>query len=75
MWQAWETTLHLLKSFESFSLRTASEKGGAGVAQGMLGVTPAPSYVVHTAEQQRRIEAERRYVPTPLEKRRRFGLR
>jgi hypothetical protein len=35
-------------------------------AQSLVGITPAPSYVTHSAEQQRQAEAGRKVELTPL---------
>lgn len=69
-----DTAKHLFGTFEPLSSRTARQflqegKGVGGVVQGALGVSPAPSRVVHTAEQQREVEQGRRHEATPLEKR------
>jgi hypothetical protein len=39
-------------------------------AAGFLGFTAAPTYISRSWEQQRAIEQGRRYLPTPLEKKR-----
>ncbi len=64
---------HLVGSFEPFSTRTARQldKQGGGKLQqalGLFGVTPAPAYVTRTAQEQRDIEAARKHVPSPLQK-------
>ena len=41
--------------------------------QQFFGITPAPYHMRHTAEEQRKIEAERKVEPTPLQKKVRAG--
>jgi hypothetical protein len=49
---------------------------GAGVETMVgqfFGITPAPYHMTHSAEEQRRAEAERKVEPTPLQKKLRSG--
>lgn len=78
--QALDTAMHVMQGYESFSLKayleqTKKGRSPAEALQGMLGVTPAPSRLTHTWEQQRRMETGRRYEMTPQEKRRRLGMK
>jgi hypothetical protein len=69
--QAWDTAKHLLAAFKPFSVR-AFQQGNrtpGTAAQALVGITPAPSYVTHSAEQQRQAEAGRKVELTPLQKR------
>ncbi len=70
--QSLDTLKHLGLSFESFSLRNIrhglKEGSVSEGLQGMIGITPAPSRVVHTSQQQRAAESKRKVEMTPLQK-------
>ncbi len=73
--QAWDEALHLLSGFVPISISSEVDqrkKGSSALAQslGFLGMTPAPAYITRTSEQQREIEEDQRYLPSPLEKKR-----
>lgn len=64
---------HVLRSFTPFSVRQprGAQPSLGQRAQQMIGITPAPGYIVHTAEEQRQADDRRRIGLTPLEKLRR----
>jgi hypothetical protein len=74
--QTYDTMMYILKATGPYSidnlLRARQQKlPVAEQVAPFAGITPAPSTVVHTSEQQRQTEAGRWYVPTPLERKRR----
>ena len=72
--QSLDTAKHMLKSFEPFSVRGFQQQKQQGAPlgqrlQSFVGMTPAPSYITHTAEQQRAAEMGRRVTLSPQQKR------
>jgi hypothetical protein len=66
------------RPFKPFSVRAFQQQGNrmptpGTAAQLLVAVTPAPSYVTHSAEQQRQAEAGRKVERTPLQKKLRSG--
>jgi hypothetical protein len=60
--KAWDTAKHLNGAFNPFSVREFQQLGKltptpGGAAQTLVGITPAPSYVSHSAEQHRLAES------------------
>ncbi len=71
--QALDLAGHLAGSFEPLSSRTyrqRQDRGVGGFLQSQLGIVPAPSYITHTAQEQRDAEAGKKFISTPLEKKR-----
>jgi hypothetical protein len=71
--QAWDTAKHLIGAFKPFSVGAFQQQGNRtptpGMAsQALVGITPAPSYVTHSAEQQRQAEAGRKVELTSQQK-------
>lgn len=71
--QAWDLANHAIKAFEPFAIRSYQDQKGHGAtpaqaAQGFIGITPANANVTRTAAEQRKMESEREYYKTPLEK-------
>jgi hypothetical protein len=64
---------HLISQLQPFAFRgrPGKERTPGEIAQGLVGITPAPFNISHTYEQQRAIEASRRVTTTPQERRRR----
>jgi hypothetical protein len=61
------------RPFKPFSVRAFQQQGNrtttpGTAAQSLIGITPAPSYVTHSAERQRQAEANRKAELTPLQK-------
>lgn len=78
--QAGDWVKHILKAFLPISARAYMQQQQTGATpmeslRGFVGITPAPGYVTNTSEQQRARESQRRIELTPLERRRRMGLR
>ncbi len=76
MTRVWDEAKHFLSAFLPISVSSfaGQKKQGASLTSqvlGLAGMTPAPAYITRTSEQQRAIEAGRKYVPSPLEKLRR----
>lgn len=74
--QAYDTAMHFLRSFESFSVRAVREQreqnGPMSQSVGaFFGLSPANSSVVHSTEQQQAIERSHHVEMTPLERLRR----
>lgn len=72
-----DRAMHLARAFQPFSFRgpRGQERTWGQLIQQQVGITPAPGYVVHTAEQEREAEQGRRIQMTPLERLRRERLR
>jgi len=53
--QAWDAAKHLIGAFKPFSVRAFQQQGNrtpapGTAAQSLVGITPAPSYLTHSAE-------------------------
>jgi hypothetical protein len=69
--RAW-TAAHPVGTFKPFSVRAIQQQGGRTLgqtAQSLVGITPAPSNLTHSAERQRQVESGRKVERTPQQKR------
>ena len=74
--QAKDDGMHILRALVPISVSSAAEqhKKGASIPrqlQGFAGITPAPYRITHSDQELLEAEQRRRFVPSPLEKKRR----
>jgi hypothetical protein len=75
--QGIDLVTHVGKGLEPFSIRNLHPQSrqippdASIITQGFFGITPSPSYIVNSWQQQRNAERERRIATTPLERLRR----
>jgi hypothetical protein len=78
--QAKDDALHILGALVPISVESAYQQHKKGASlpqqlQGFIGINPAPSRITHTDEQLLQLEQRRRFLPSPLEKKRREDAR